>query len=140
MSDFKKKFKNEKYFKELKKIKEIHTDVIMGAWKLSKNQLDSRGNRISGWGVGEKRGGKPYDPPLDWIGIGLKVWDNYSENEWIGMNNTEGEWCVAYHGVGNNQSSDSVKKIIGLIYKGGFKKGEGQVHRNCDANMIKEKK
>ena len=137
LETFKSKFKNEnnKDFEELKKIKEIHTDVIMGACKLSKSMLDSRGNRREGWGVGEKRGNKPYDPPIGWIGIGLKVYNEYDKgnNTWIGMNNVEGEWCVAYHGVGRYQDSERVKNITGLIYKGkSFKAGAGQVHATCD--------
>ena len=36
----------------------------MSGCKLSKNLLDSRGNKIEGWSIGEKRGNKPYDPPL----------------------------------------------------------------------------
>ena len=126
-----KKFKNEKEYKELANLKEIHTDVIMGGCKLTKNQLDSRGNRVDGWGIGESRGGKPYDPPLGWTGIGLKVMDKYGDNTWIGMNNSEGEWCVAYHGVGSGQSSTDVKSITGKIYKGAFKAGSGQRHENC---------
>ena len=42
--------------------------------------------------MNEYRGGKPYDPPIGWIGIGLKVFDKYGNNKWIGMSNTEGEW------------------------------------------------
>ena len=37
------------------------------------------------------------------------------------MNNSEGEWCVAYHGIGN-----------GNIYKSSFKPEGGQSHENCD--------
>ena len=103
----------------------------MSACKLSKNQLDSRGNRSEGWAIDEMRGGKSYDPPIGWIGIGLKVMDKYEDNTWIGMENAEGEWCVAYHGVGDGQESDNVKKAVGLIYKGSFKAGKGQKHRNC---------
>ena len=48
------------------------------------------------------------------------------------MSNTEGEWCVAYHGVGRNQSSDNVKMVTNLIYTGEkFKPGSGQSHINC---------
>ena len=64
LNQFKEKFRNEKQFKELCNLKEIHSDVIMGGCKLSKNQLDPRGNRVEGWGIGEMRGGKPYDPPI----------------------------------------------------------------------------
>ena len=129
--EFLNNFKNEKEFKELKNLKEIHSDVIMGGCKLSKNQLDYRGNRTDGWGTNENRGGLPYDPPKDWIGIGLKVLDKYENNTWIGMENIEGEWCVAYHGVADGKKSNKVKKAVGLIYKGSFKKGEGQVHSKC---------
>ena len=103
----------------------------MKGCKLTKNQLDPRGNRTEGWGVGENRGGMPYDPPIGWNGIGLKVWDKYSNNIWMGMNNSPGEWCVAYHGVGVGQTSDNVKKVTGLIYSGSFKAGSRQAHENC---------
>ena len=131
LNQFKEKFKKEKEFKELCNLKEIHSDVIMGGCKLSKNQLDPRGNRVEGWGIGEMRGGKPYDPPLGWNGIGLKVMDKYGDNTWIGMDNSEGEWCVAYHGIGSGEPSDKVKDITGKIFKGAFKAGSRQAHSNC---------
>ena len=82
---FKKKFQNDSEFKELQNLKDIHEDIIMGAVKLTRNQLDPRGNRNDGWGVGEKRGGKDYDPPIGFHGIGLKVLDKYDggDNTWI---------------------------------------------------------
>ena len=129
------KFINEKEkdFKELKELKEIHEDVIMGACKLSKNLLDHRGNRKKGWGIGEKRGNKEYDPPLGWIGIGLNVLGKYDfgDNTWIGMENLEGEWCVAYHGIGCYRESNEVKDITGKIIVGGFIKGPNQFHSQC---------
>ena len=130
--EFTDNFKNDEEFKELANLKEIHSEVIMGGCKLSKNQLDSKGNRVEGWGEGELRGGKPYNPPLGWIGIGLKVLDKYENNDWIGYENNKGEWCVAYHGVARDLGSDKVKDITGKIIKGGFKKGSGQVHKDCD--------
>ena len=96
--------------------------------------LDERGNRSYGWGINEQRGNKPYYPPIGWIGIGLNVKDKYDDgdNTWIGMNNSEGEWCVAYHGVGNYKESDEIKKIVGDIYRDRFKPGFGQLYRNCN--------
>ena len=126
------KFKNDKEFPELSRLKEIHEDVIMGGCKLSKNQLDPAGNRSEGWAEGEMRGNKPYNPPLGWTGIGLKVSNKYESDEWLGCNNSINEWCVAYHGVGRYQDSENVKHITGIIYKGGFKNGSGQVHKDCD--------
>ena len=85
VDEFVEKFKNENEFPFLRCLKMIHSDVIMGACKLTKNLLDARGNRVSGWGINEKRGNRPYNPPLGWIGIGLNVMDNYGDNTWIGM-------------------------------------------------------
>ena len=134
LEQFKQKFMNDKEFSDLQNLKEIHTDVIFGACKLTKNQLDSRGNRIDGWGINEERGRLKYYPPIGWTGIGLKVLDKYDQgnNDWIGMDNKEGEWCVAYHGVGRYQNSEQVKKVIGLIYKSEFKPGGNQCHENHD--------
>ena len=132
LDEFKDKFKNDDEFKELCNLKEIHSDVIMGGCKLSKNQLDERGNNIDNWAVGEMRGGKSYNSPQGWIGIGLKVMDKYSNNNWIGCDGNTEEWCVAYHGVGRYEPSEKVKQITGLIYKGAFKPGNGQVHKDCE--------
>ena len=134
--EFINKFKNTEDkddFEELKYLKEIHEDVIMGACKLTKKQLDPIGNRISDWEIGGKRGNKPYDPPLGWIGIGLKVLNKFENNIWIGMDNSDGEWCVAYHGVGRFLGSEQVKNITGIIYKGEkFKPGENQAYESSD--------
>ena len=128
------KFKNEtdEDLKELKYLKDIHIDVIMSGCKLNRNQLDSRGNnKDGGWAhKGEMRGGKPYYPPEGWIGIGLKVIDKYENNKWITMENSEGEWCVAYHGVGRWDDSKKVKWITGNIYKSQYKPGYYQFHAN----------
>ena len=134
-TEFVQKFKDDKEFEELQNLKDIHEDMIMGAVRLTKNNLDPRGNRNSGWGVGEQRGGKDYNPPIGWNGIGLNVLDKYDngDNTWIGMDNSKGEWCVAYHGVGRDAgSSDNVKDITGKIVKSNFKAGSNQVHEDCD--------
>ena len=131
-NNFMNKFQNDGEFKELCHLKEIHSDVIMGGCKLLQKDLDPRGNRSTGWGVGENRGGIPYNPPIGWTGIGLKVMDKYGDNTWLGMNNSYGEWCVAYHGVARGCSSDKVKYATGNIYKGEkFFVGQNQVHKDC---------
>ena len=129
---FKQKFMEDDEFEELKNLKEIHSDVILGGCKLSKKLLDEKGNRVEGWGVNEKRGGRPYNPPTGWIGIGLKVLDKYENNNWIGYDGNKDEWCVAYHGVGRFLESDEVKDITGKIIKATFKKGLNQVHKDCE--------
>ena len=134
INEFLSKFKNDSNYPELNQLKTIHRDIVLGGCKLSLSQLDPRGNRVDGWGINEKRGNKPYDPPLGWIGIGLKVKDKYDNgnNKWIGMDNSVGEWCVAYHGVGRNQQSDEVQNITKKIYQGGFKAGSQQAYKNDD--------
>ena len=109
----------------------------MGAVKLTRNQLDPAGNRNDGWGEGEQRGGKDYDPPIGWNGIGLKVTGKYDngDDKWIGMCNGPGEWCVAYHGVGRGQNSNNVKQVTGKICKTTFKPGGAQAFEDePDAN------
>ena len=120
-NDLMNKFKNEK--DELSKLKKIESGIILSGCKLTPSLLDSRGNNQGdGWAKkGEKRGGEEYIPPTDWIGYGLKVYDVYENNTWLGMSNCPGEWCVAYHGVARGQSPEEVSKITGLIIKSGFK-------------------
>ena len=134
LKEFKSKFENDDEFPDLQQLKEINEDAIMSACKLRREQLDSKGNRVDNWGVDELRGNRPYNPPLGWTGIGLKVLGKYDNGDdtWVGMDNSEGEWNVAYHGIGRGQSTSDVKKIVGLIYKGSFKKGSGQVHKDCN--------
>ena len=129
--EFKEKFKNDKDFEELRKIKEVQTGVIMSGCKLSKAQLDIRGNRIE-WPKNEKRGGEKYNAPEGWIGIGLKVFDKYENDQWIDMQNQKGEWVVAYHGVGNLANPKDVVGIPASIYQQGFKIGKRQAHKDCD--------
>jgi hypothetical protein len=129
LDEFKKKFEND--FSELRNLKEIHKSIIFEACKLSKNILDKRGNRTE-WGKIEYRGNKPYYPPTGWIGYGLNVKDKYENNDWLGMNNSKNEWCVAYHGIGSQAKSKEIFDITRNIAKGGLKKGPRQVHKNCN--------
>ena len=49
------------------------------------------------------------------------------------MDNTEGEWCVAYHGLCRGLPSDEVKRITGIIAKRDkLRPGENQVYEDDD--------
>jgi len=82
-------------------------EKIMMLCKLTPDMLDERGNKDpSKWSqIPQKRGGFNYYPPTNnWIGIGLKVWDEYDNgnNDWISKDNNPNEWAVAYHGTSYN--------------------------------------
>ena len=95
--------------------------------------FDKKGNKDSGWGDGEDRGGESYIPPEGWIGYGLKVWDKYDldkgekKNNWLSFNNSEGEWCIAYRGVGNEieRNEENVYSYDDDIKHPGKKVGNG---------------
>jgi len=132
---------NDEEFKELKNLKEIHSTLIMDGCKLSPDMLDSRGNRESGWGENEKRGGFDYYPPKGWKGFGLKVLGKYDNgnDDWITYNGNPNEWAIAYHGIGVGGNCKTVEQATENIYKGGFKAGGGQAKKN-DKNINKRYK
>ncbi len=82
------------------KISKINVQPVTSGIKLTPAMFDKRGNRESGWGVGEKRGGREYIPPTKgYKGYGLNVWEKYDggNNDWLAHDNNPNEWCVAYH-------------------------------------------
>ena len=126
------KYKNEVNFQELITLKSIYNDILTGAFKLTKDMLDHRGNRLWQSEENKTRGNKPYYPPMGWIGIGLNVKGKYEDDNWIGNHNNSDEWCVAYHGVSRGgSSSDEIKNNIGNICKTAFRVGPNQVHQHC---------
>ena len=136
LDKLKDKCKNDKEFGELSNLKQVHKSLIMEGCKLSKDMVDARGNRKSGWGVGEKRGGFKYTPPFKgWIGYGLKVWDRYdgTNNDWLAYNGNKNEWAVAYHGIGVKlEDNFTLETATKSIIVGGFKAGKGQYYKNDD--------
>ena len=134
LDDFKLRFQKDDEFTQMYKLKRVYTGLIMGGCRLSKRQLDPKGNRQSDWGKNEMRGREPYYPPEGWIGIGIKVFDQYFNDKWIDMQNKEDEdeWVVAYHGVGRGLCTKDVNGIPNNIIGMGFKAGKGQAHKNCE--------
>lgn len=92
--------------------------------------FDSRGNSLGeDWLAGRKNGPpeclKEYYPPLGWIGIGLKVFNLYDnqDNTWLGNSNKKGEWYIAYHGI------KFIENINSILIKG-FRRGNYQSCKN----------
>ncbi|CAF3191249.1 unnamed protein product, partial [Rotaria sp. Silwood2] len=84
--------------------------------QLQESDFDPRFNRNYANAQEEKRGGRPYHFPQGWYRHALKVEDKYpNDKAWLGMNNSPGEWIVAYHGT----KPGVVKSIIdtGLQHK-----------------------
>ena len=86
----------------LNHLQSIQSNLVLDGILLNPELLDSRGNNLNqGWGIGEKRGGRPYYPPKGWKGYGLRVVKKYDKgnDNWLSYNGGPGEWCVAYHGA-----------------------------------------
>ena len=56
------------------------------------------------------------------------------------MQNLEGEWVVAYHGLGRAMKRGQLNPIIGGVARMGFKPGGNQLHTNCEDFYHKGKK
>ena len=109
--------------------KHITYDVLIGILQIESDLLSEYGHNFNGvWGDNEKRGGRDYIPPRGWVAYGLNVLGKYDNgnNDWLACNGRPGEWCVAYHGLANGQSSDNVKKVIALVLHNNLKPGAGQ--------------
>ena len=114
---------------DLNHLKSIESNLILDGILLNPELLDSKGNNQgSGWGVNEQRGGRPYNPPLGWVGYGLKVVGKYDNgnNDWLDYRGVPGEWCVAYHGASQkiNQNYNLMRDDDDLNHPG-QKVGEG---------------
>ena len=117
---------------------ELVSEVIVDVMNLNPDLLSGLGNNLLGeWAQGENRGGRPYKPPNGWIGYGLNVLNKYDNgnNDWLACNGRQGEWCIAFHGACNGQSSDNVKKGIKAILETNLRPGGGQAYKDhADAN------
>lgn len=68
--------------------------------QLQESDFDPRFNRAYPNAQEEKRGGYPYYFPEGWYRHALRVIGKYPGDQvWLGMNNSPGEWAVAYHGT-----------------------------------------
>ena len=112
---------------------DLTTEIITEFLNLEPELLNGFGNKFKGnWAFGEYRGGIPYNPPRGWIGFGLNVINKYDNgnNDWLACDGREGEWCVGYHGIGRNQTSDAVRNMILSILRNNLQPGSAQACKN----------
>ena len=103
---------------------------LLGHVKLSPDFFEKEFNREkNSWSKKNlKRGGEKYTPPFGWKGFALKVLNKYDncDNLWLGNEGKEGEWAIAYHGIGKG---DEFKKLMSIILNN-LRKGPGQLYKN----------
>ena len=84
-------------------------ETVLSCLELQESDLDPRYNRDYPDAEEEMRGGRPYFFPQGWYRHALNMQNKYPGDQvWLGMNNSPGEWCVAYHGT----KAGVVKNII----------------------------
>ncbi|CAF4154665.1 unnamed protein product, partial [Rotaria magnacalcarata] len=77
--------------------------------QLQESDFDPQYNRDYPDAEEDMRGGRPYFLPEGWYRHALKVNDKYeTDHVWLGMDNSPGEWSVAYHGT----KSGVVRNIV----------------------------
>ena len=107
-------------------------DSLLEYIKLFPDFFENKFNRdINDW---EKknliRGGEKYIPPYGWKGYALKVLNKFDDgdNSWLGNEGKEGEWAVAYHGIGKG---NEFQKLISIILNN-LKAGQCQLYSNIE--------
>jgi len=119
---------NLKRYEKLFQVK-IRKDSLLEYVKLSPSFFEIKYNReINDWEKKNfKRGGEVYTPPYGWKGFALRVLNKFDDgnNSWLGNEGKEGEWAIAYHGVGKG---NIFKKMINIILNN-LKNGPGQLYK-----------
>ena len=104
---------------------------LIEAIKLNVDLFDFNWNKSSNWSQDETRGGLPYDPPIGWSGYGLKVLNKYEDNDWLGNNGEDGEWCVAYYNTDIINFAQSLLKSKNLPSKIEAHQGCNNKNKKC---------
>jgi hypothetical protein len=113
-------------------LKDITFEILIKGCLIPLDLFDPEWNNLGiGWAPkGEKRGNREYDSPTEeWFGYALNVSNKYESDIWLSMNNSYGEWWVAYHGAGrSSQSDEETKRIIHDITVDDFIAGQNQFY------------
>lgn len=110
----------------------VNCDTLLESVKLSPNFFENEFNRdINDWEKHNlERGGEKYFPPFGWKGLALKVLNKYDsgDNSWLENEGKEGEWAIAYHGIGKG---NEFKKLINILLYN-LKKGPCQLYSSYE--------
>jgi hypothetical protein len=86
--------------KSIVKPKNPYLDFLVEGCKIPNSIFDEARDCKGNWSLRNKTGPprylRDYIPPLNWIGIGLKVYGlyDYGDNAWLGNSNEYGEWYI----------------------------------------------
>ena len=79
-----------------------------------------------------RRGGEEYIQPLSWTAYGINISGKYDfgDNTWLGNNNINGEFAVAYYGINNliNHNLNIFQDLISLM--GNYESGKTFINVN----------
>ena len=96
--------------------------------KLSPDFFEREFNRdINDWDKNNlRKGGEKYTPPIGWKGFALKVLNKFdnSDNSWLGNEGKDGEWAIAFHGIGKG---NVFPKLINIVLHN-LKEGQCQLY------------
>ncbi|UJR20441.1 hypothetical protein I4U23_023572 [Adineta vaga] len=95
---------------------EYEIEAALVTLQIQQKDLEPIYNRKYTYDHEEIRGGRPYYLPNGWYRHALRVIDKYPEDKlWLGMDNSPGEWAVAYHGT----TCNAVRSIVdeGLLHR-----------------------
>ena len=106
----------------------IRKESLLEYIKLSPNFFEIKYNReINDWEKKNfKRGGEIYTPPYGWKGFALRVLNKFDNgnNSQLGNEGKEGEWAIAYHGIGKG---NVFKKMLNIVLNN-LRNGPGQLY------------
>ncbi len=113
----------------LKKIDIINVvkHSLLDGCRLSENIFDQNFHKFYAKKLfNQRRGGEEYIQPLNWMAYGINISGKYDfgDNTWLGNNNEEGEFAVAYYGI-NNLFHHNIQMIQNIMsFMGNLESGK----------------
>lgn len=131
---------------KLLELQSIKYKLLVKEYKIDKKYFDNEGNfLIPNSRQSKLRGKEIYDPPKDWIGLGLNVIGKYENDKWLEDINDKSEWAVAYRGI-SSKNPNFVKNLLKYfivnqdleIAKSNFKNNENGIYMTPDIKIAEK--